>query len=102
MVEDGSKCNWCGGKISGTAKNCPTCGKPVATRLVKREISGIKKQKDYSGVFQQQGRMITDADWSESPRITKDREKIATVSCSSCGAINNAKSRQCVNCGANL
>ena len=73
MVEDESRCNWCGGNISGTAKNCPKCGKPVAAKLAKREFSGIKKQKGYSGVFQQQGRMLTDSDWTESVRITKTR-----------------------------
>jgi predicted amidophosphoribosyltransferase len=102
MVEDGSRCNWCGASISGTAKNCPKCGKPVTTKLVKREISGIKKQKSYSGVFQQQGRMLTDADWDESVRITKTREEIAIVQCSSCGANNESKETRCENCGANL
>lgn len=107
MVEEDSSCSWCGANISGTDTNCPKCGKLIATRLVKKSYSRVVKKlevkkKDYSGVYQQQGRMITDADWTESPRITKTREKITAVSCASCGAPNNATSSQCNNCGASL
>ena len=74
---------------------CPKCGKGVVKKLK-------EKENGYSGVYQQQGRMIIDADWSESPRIMKDREKIAVINCASCGATNNATSGQCKNCGASL
>lgn len=105
MVQEDSSCSWCGGDISGTDTNCPKCGKTIATRLVKSSYSRVVKKQEaseYSGVYQQQGRMITDADWTESPRITKTREKIAIVSCASCGATNSVTSSQCNNCGASL
>ena len=99
MVQENSRCRWCGASISETDKECPACGEAITRHLVKRVHSD-----DYSGVFQQQGRMITDADWNESPRITKTREriKVASVRCPSCGANNIARSKFCAKCGANL
>ncbi|MHA1134959.1 MAG: DUF6519 domain-containing protein [Candidatus Thorarchaeota archaeon] len=108
MVQEDSNCNWWGANLSGTDEKCPKCGKPVAVRLVKREPSGvIRKQgtKGYSGIYQQQGRMLTDADWNELTRIKKDRKTLATVAtvrCESCGAVNSLKSSQCKYCDANL
>ena len=42
---------------------------------MKTEISRDSHQpeKRYSGVYQQQGRMLTDADWNELVEILKDR-----------------------------
>ncbi len=91
MVE--GNCTWCGASISDIDKECPTCGKAIGITL---------KKKDYSNVFQQQGRVLTDADWRDSPRIVKSRTSTTGVRCSSCGAINIAKTKQCVNCGASL
>jgi hypothetical protein len=46
---------------------------------MKTEISRDSHQpeKRYSGVYQQQGRMLTDADWNELVEILKDRLKVA-------------------------
>lgn len=42
---------------------------------MKAQISrdGFKEEKQYSAVYQQQGRMLTDADWNEMVRILKQR-----------------------------
>jgi len=42
---------------------------------VKAQISrdSFKEEKQYSAVYQQQGRMLTDADWNEMVRILKNR-----------------------------
>ena len=44
---------------------------------MKTEISrdSYKRKKRYSGVYQQQGRMLTDADWNELVEILKERLK---------------------------
>ena len=96
--QEDSSCNWCGASISETDNECPTCGKAIARKLVRKQL----ERSGYSGVFQQQGRMITDADWNESPRITKQREIITSVRCPSCRAVHKTKVRICNKCGASF
>ncbi|MGY5859210.1 MAG: zinc-ribbon domain-containing protein [Candidatus Thorarchaeota archaeon] len=98
MDQEDSRCKWCGASISETDKECPTCGKVIARKLVKKEF----EKSSYSGVFQQQGRMLTDADWDESVRITKKREMTTSIRCPSCGAIHQTKVRRCNKCGASF
>lgn len=47
---------------------------------MKAQLSRIsfKKDKKYSGVYQQQGRMITDSDWNELMEVIKERQKNIT------------------------
>ena len=42
---------------------------------MKAEISnyGFRRQEHYSGVYQQQGRMLTDRDWNDFAEIVKHR-----------------------------
>lgn len=93
MERNSSRCNWCGAHISDTDRNCPTCGKAIARKLVR---------KDYSGVLQQQGTVVADDDWNEGSRIRTKGQRIASVRYSSCGAINSAKNKHCKNCESNL
>lgn len=97
MVQE--NCDSCGASISNTDNKCPACGKAIASTLAR--VDGSKQaSREYSSVFQQQGRMLTDADWRESPQIVKSRTKTTGVRCSSCGEISSVKSSQCPNCGA--
>ena len=87
-------CQWCGAQIPDKSSKCPKCGKSA----LRTKIS-----KGYTGVYHQQGRMITDSDWDESPSIRRrERMEMAKVSCDSCGAINDARKTKCQNCGASL
>lgn len=88
-----SSCRSCGARNPKMSNKCSKCGKTIVRKLVKR---------DYSSVRHQQGRVATDDDWGEISRVVRKAQKIATVRCASCGAINTTRSTHCKNCGANL
>ncbi|MHA1907796.1 MAG: hypothetical protein ACW98Y_10920 [Candidatus Thorarchaeota archaeon] len=88
-------CNHCGAKVGRLDKKCSKCGRMI----LRKEIM---KSRDYSGVRMQQGRVSTDDDWTESPRIASVRKETARVKCESCGAINLRNRKECRNCGTKL
>lgn len=93
MGREKLRCSGCGARIPKMSNKCSKCGKAIVRKLVKR---------DYSSVRHQQGRVTTDDDWGEVSRVGRKPQKIASVRCSSCGAINTTRSAHCKNCGANL
>ena len=88
-----SKCTNCGARVGRFRRKCPKCGEKIHRR---------KLAKQYTGVRMQQGRVATDDDWGEVSRVGRKAQKIATVNCASCGAINTTRRARCKNCGANL
>jgi uncharacterized OB-fold protein len=93
LSKDSSRCKSCGAKITVKDRKCPKCG---------REVLQQSTHSHYSGVAQQQGRVVQDDDWDEDIRLPMKLHKATSVRCDSCGAMNTSSDARCKNCGADL
>ncbi|MGY5874934.1 MAG: DUF6519 domain-containing protein [Candidatus Thorarchaeota archaeon] len=68
------RCPGCRAEIESDAKNCPKCGRLIV--VGGRDRLYAPSGDSYSGVIHQQGRVMTDSDYSEEVEIrTERREK---------------------------